>query len=128
MLDDAQEVTRSVYLWYVLTSPQSSLYPELRHNCDIQILLEYTWMIPKVGKDQIIKGHLAWANGDTTGTLNLPSSRSGALLTIDLACRSRLWNARGFRQWASQIQTIYAWLVNLPQEFAIMTVGGISPF
>jgi hypothetical protein len=82
MLDDAQEVTRFVYLWYVLTSPQSSLYPELRHNCDIQILLEYTWMIPKVGKDQIIKGHLAWANGDTTGTLNLPSSRSGALLTI----------------------------------------------
>ncbi|KAJ9095415.1 hypothetical protein QFC20_006653 [Naganishia adeliensis] len=31
------------------------------------ILLEYTWMIPKIGKDQIIKGHLAWANGDTTG-------------------------------------------------------------
>lgn len=30
-------------------------------------MLEYTWMIPKIGKDQIIKGHLAWANGDTTG-------------------------------------------------------------
>jgi hypothetical protein len=54
-----------------LTSRQGSLDPKLHHDSDIQILLEYTWMIPKVGKDQIIKGHLAWANGDTTGMSNL---------------------------------------------------------
>lgn len=34
-----------------------------------QILLEYTWKIPPIGKGQSIKGHLAWANGDTTGKL-----------------------------------------------------------
>lgn len=31
------------------------------------ILLEYTWQVPSFARGINTKGHLAWANGDTTG-------------------------------------------------------------
>ena len=67
MLGDVREVTLFDYPWWVMYAP---LFAQQGSEfVSRQILLEFTWMIPKVGKDQIIKGHLAWANGDTTGEI-----------------------------------------------------------
>ena len=105
-LDDAREAIPYDCPWcdyWLSCCPMLSRLIRHDHFAE-QILLEYTWMIPKVGLNEVIKGHLAWANGDTTGDVHCPQI---VLLHAEVkaAFRLRLCYACRFRQWASSYAT-----------------------
>jgi hypothetical protein len=65
MREGVRRVIPFVSLWYAVYYLQR--VPTADADFHKKILLEFTWKVPAIGQNQNIKGHLAWANGDTTG-------------------------------------------------------------